>query len=361
MDGTAGSVPQPAGAVPLEPDGCCGAGRLRRPIPFRPELPGRAAVVFVVRRAGLCHTGAVPDAADLELSLRAAGGGEYVAELRFLPPGGAADTHREGRVRLAPEALPDPGLDPRAYGAALAAGLFADPRLREAVAAARGQAAAAGAPLRVRLRLAAGAEELHGLAWETLLEPGALDDPAGAGFWFAGERVLLSRYLDSPDPGGTSGAPAARCGPWSPWPPRRTPRPSASTPWTPRPRPSERGRPWAGSPRWCWAGARAAPPPAWPGSPPRCGRGRTCCTWCATGAAPRGGRCCGWSGRTALASASPGRSWPGPWRGCPGARPWWCWRRARARGAPTTPAPWPRWGRGSHRPGWGRWWRCRAP
>lgn len=73
-------------------------------------------------------------AADLELSLRATSGGEYAAELRVRFPAAAADTHREGRVRLAPEALPDPGPDPRAYGATLTAGLFADPGSPEAVA-----------------------------------------------------------------------------------------------------------------------------------------------------------------------------------------------------------------------------------
>jgi hypothetical protein len=42
----------------------------------------------------------VPGEADLELSLRAVGGGEYAAEVRVRFPGDAADTHREDRVRL---------------------------------------------------------------------------------------------------------------------------------------------------------------------------------------------------------------------------------------------------------------------
>ena len=37
---------------------------------------------------------------------------------------------------------------------------------------------------------------MHGLAWETFPDPAA---PDRGGFWFAGERVRLSRYLEAPD------------------------------------------------------------------------------------------------------------------------------------------------------------------
>ena len=167
-------------------------------------------------------------------------------------------------MRLAPEALPDPGPDPRAYGAALAAGLFADPRLREAVAAARGRPRRPGPRCGCACAWPPAPRSCTAWPGRPCWTPGRWTTRRGRASGSPGSGCSCRATWTAPTPAGTSGAPAARCGPWSPWPPRRTPRPSAWTPWTPRPRSSGPRRPWPGSPRWCWAAARAARRRAWP-------------------------------------------------------------------------------------------------
>ena len=102
---------------------------------------------------------------------------------------GAARRGRAGGPR--PEALLALSDDPAAYGAALAAQLFADQRLREAWLKAR--AYAASGDLQLRLRLDANAPDLHALRWETLRDPESGQPIA------LHERVRLVRTLDSPD------------------------------------------------------------------------------------------------------------------------------------------------------------------
>jgi hypothetical protein len=135
------------------------------------------------------------EAADVELSLRAAGSGEYVADLRFRDPAGGAGWERTGcLVRLDTEALLAAAQDPATYGTRLRGMLFRDGALREAFARARSGAG----PVRLRLRLPGTSDDvLHAVAWETLRESA---DPAEGHFLFTDERLLLSRYLDSPDP-----------------------------------------------------------------------------------------------------------------------------------------------------------------
>ncbi len=95
-------------------------------------------------------------------------------------------------VTLAYEPLLAAANDPVAYGGLLAGQLFADPRMREAWATARQHAAAAGAALRVSLRIE-GPDELHRLYWETLRDP--IDGQPIA----LGDQVLVSRFIPSPD------------------------------------------------------------------------------------------------------------------------------------------------------------------
>ena len=135
--------------------------------------------------------------AALELSLRRWPAGGYAVEPRLRLPGAAADVHlapgAPPLAQLDAQALLAAALDPAAYGQALAAMLWADRRLGEALAAARAQAEALGLPLRLRLRLDAADGDLHALRWETLA------DPRGAPL-AASERVVLSRALDSAEP-----------------------------------------------------------------------------------------------------------------------------------------------------------------
>lgn len=134
---------------------------------------------------------------DAELTLRGAGGG-YQAEL-------FVETGFDSPPRYGPFAAPldlerlraEAG-DPAAYGRALSDMLFDADGLREALAEARGIARARGGPLRLRLWLASGAEELHALAWELMTLPGRSEPLATR------EDILFSRYLpagaDAPPP-----------------------------------------------------------------------------------------------------------------------------------------------------------------
>ena len=141
-------------------------------------------------------------AAELELRLRPSGAdGAYVAAVDYTNAGGAtvALLDREAAVRLdgaARQELLALTLDPAAYGARLSELLFADTALREGLVRARTGASSARVPLRIRLRLDSADPGLHGLVWETLQDP---ERSLGGRFLFADERVLLSRYLESPD------------------------------------------------------------------------------------------------------------------------------------------------------------------
>lgn len=135
-------------------------------------------------------------AAHLEISLRQSDDGDYIAETRFQ----AADSRSEAhlidsplpRLRFDIEQLLALSLNHKAYGRLLGEMFFADHRLLEALDIARTHAEAVGVPLRISLRLDPSYTLLHGLRWETL------HDPRGGGALFATERMLLSRYLDSP-------------------------------------------------------------------------------------------------------------------------------------------------------------------
>ena len=84
-----------------------------------------------------------------------------------------------------------PGLEPVEYGKALGRALFADAQLCKGLSDARASLLSLeDAALRIRLRVDWGAEELHGVHWETLC------DEDGETL-FNGDDVLFSRYLAS--------------------------------------------------------------------------------------------------------------------------------------------------------------------
>ncbi|HMQ34682.1 MAG TPA: CHAT domain-containing protein, partial [Chloroflexaceae bacterium] len=118
-------------------------------------------------------------------------------ELRFTQPDSDADIRLSGLTTPAASfdlvALSALEYDPRAYGLALSRALFASPELRQAFARARAGAAAADAPLRLRLFVGPSAAELHALRWETLC------DPEDGSPMLTGEGLLFSRYLSSGD------------------------------------------------------------------------------------------------------------------------------------------------------------------
>jgi hypothetical protein len=137
------------------------------------------------------------DYADLEISLYRRDADGYAVQLRHSPPGSDADIDPlRGELALARfdfSALREQELDSVGYGRLLSTSVFADPALRQALAAARASADTDGVPLRLRLAVSRAESELHSLRWETLR------DPEGDTPLLLGERILFSRYLSSGD------------------------------------------------------------------------------------------------------------------------------------------------------------------
>lgn len=84
-------------------------------------------------------------------------------------------------------------VEPRERGQILTRMLFADPRAVNAFAQACAVARSRNSPVRLRLKIAADAAELHALQWELLRDP---TDDTSLGF---GEQIYLTRYLAGAD------------------------------------------------------------------------------------------------------------------------------------------------------------------
>lgn len=138
----------------------------------------------------------LPAYADLELALRRQADGSTLADLRLRAPDSSRDSDLGDSlpVQIYAEELRALSLDPGAYGRRLSAMLFGDSRMREAWIKARSYASGADVALRLRLRIAPEADDLHDLRWETLCD---LDGPPLC----RSERVLFSRFLDTDDLG----------------------------------------------------------------------------------------------------------------------------------------------------------------
>ena len=139
------------------------------------------------------------DHANLEIRLRPLNeAGHYPVETSLRRPDSDATTDKTGEAKFDLQALKDLALkgDHKGYGQKLAASLFGAESVRDHFVEAR-QAAAdqdPPLPLRVRLRIDAGAPELDRLRWELL------HDPQKPGKRLAiDERVVFSRYLTSGD------------------------------------------------------------------------------------------------------------------------------------------------------------------
>ena len=136
------------------------------------------------------------DFADLEISLNQADGSKYSVEMRFTQPKSDADTRIGAdepiHVEFDLPTLQVMIVDPLEHGKMLTESLFADEKLRTGFAQAR--TSATSAPLRVRLLIGPGAQELNSIYWETLLDPGDKKTCLSTN-----ENVLFSRYLASTD------------------------------------------------------------------------------------------------------------------------------------------------------------------
>lgn len=132
--------------------------------------------------------------AELEVLVERSPEGSHTVDMRFRAEPDDLDRDLASNVPISIDQarLLACAADPAAYGAALAAVLFTDQRLREAWITARTAAEARDYALRIRLRLDPNAPELHGVRWETVL-----DDQGVA--LARSERFLLSRHLDSAD------------------------------------------------------------------------------------------------------------------------------------------------------------------
>lgn len=139
--------------------------------------------------------------AEVEIGLYRWDAEHYGVDLRYTAPGSNGDVapRSAGQTQFPTGDLMALAGNPVAYGTRLGECLLADPGVRAGFDQARADAAqyvdANGRPwpLRVRLYISPNAPELHHLRWETLVHPA---DGTALG---AGETVVLSRYLISPD------------------------------------------------------------------------------------------------------------------------------------------------------------------
>lgn len=136
------------------------------------------------------------DFVELEFGLHQHDNEAYTVELRVSRPDSDADTTETSRFpvdKIDIESLHRQKFDADAHGRLLYDCLFADAKVRTAFAGARALADGNDAALRLRLVVGTTAPELHALYWEALRNS---DDGSPL---FTGERLLLSRYLSSPD------------------------------------------------------------------------------------------------------------------------------------------------------------------
>jgi hypothetical protein len=134
--------------------------------------------------------------ADLEISLhRLDEGDAYELELRYTDSNLAGDLRLGGdgtkRATFDRRLLRQRQLDLAAYGKALTEGLFKDAEVEAFFRRACSYREALSCPLQLRLRLTRKVLHLHGLRWETILNP-ATGAPLATD-----QNVLFSRYIDS--------------------------------------------------------------------------------------------------------------------------------------------------------------------
>src|SRR6266545_4183197 len=132
--------------------------------------------------------------AELEVGLSRLAAEAVQVELRFCDPASEAEVPSEkGPAALDLAELLSLQQDPRAYGEALAAQVFADERVRGLYGRVKTAVEASGRFLRLRLLVGPSAPELHGLRWELLRDPETRAPLATS------EKTLFSRFMVSQD------------------------------------------------------------------------------------------------------------------------------------------------------------------
>ncbi len=131
---------------------------------------------------------------ELEIGLSRLAAEAFQVELRFNDPASEAEVPPErGPAALDLEELLTLHQDPRAYGEALAAQIFADERVRGLYGRVKAAVAASERFLRLRLLVGPSVPELNGLRWELLRDPDTRAPLATS------EKTLFSRFLVSQD------------------------------------------------------------------------------------------------------------------------------------------------------------------
>ncbi len=131
--------------------------------------------------------------AELEIGLSGAAGA-YQVELRYTDPESETEIPPvRGRAPLDPGDLLEHQLDPEAYGAALAAGLFEEAEIHGHYRRVKTAVESGDRLLRLRLRLEASAAALQDLRWELVHDPDSGDALATS------EKLLFSRFMASRD------------------------------------------------------------------------------------------------------------------------------------------------------------------
>jgi hypothetical protein len=135
-----------------------------------------------------------PPYAELEVGLHRPAGDAYQVGLRFTHPGSEAEVPPEtGQVTFDAAELLALQQDPRAYGDALAAQVFAPEAVRLLYGKAKTAVEAGNLFLRLRLLVGPTAPELNGLRWELL------SDPETRAPFATSEKILFSRFMASRD------------------------------------------------------------------------------------------------------------------------------------------------------------------
>lgn len=136
--------------------------------------------------------GAQPD--QLEVVFQASEPYSYHVSVRFIPAGGTAGKLGESLVSIDQRLFLEHTLDFHLYSELLTNALFNSPELQSAWSYALGYRAAKHGLLGVQLRFSAGAEQLHTLRWEQLLDPSSREPIA------LNERVMLHRVIEGAEP-----------------------------------------------------------------------------------------------------------------------------------------------------------------
>jgi len=132
--------------------------------------------------------------AELEIGLHRLAAEAYQVELRFTHPESEAEVPPEkGLLTVDFAALLALQQNPRAYGEALAAQVFASEAIRLLYGKAKTAVEASGLFLRLRLLVGPTAPELNGLRWELL------SDPETRAPFATSEKILFSRFMVSRD------------------------------------------------------------------------------------------------------------------------------------------------------------------